>query len=100
VRLSLDPAVAGPYWSLHGNGLREGWRWRPPNPASANGIRMLKLTRKGDLFAFKVRARELDLSGAGDDHLGVTLRVGDDCWTAFAPSCSLLGGGKNLVCRR
>jgi hypothetical protein len=37
---------------------------------------------------FKVRARELDLSGAGDDHLDVTLRVGDDnrlCAIVLAP---------------
>jgi hypothetical protein len=46
------------------------------------------------------KARDLDLSGADADHLGVTLRVGDDCWTAFAPTCTLFGGGKNLVCRR
>ncbi len=100
LRLSLDPAVAGPYWSRRGGGLRESWRWRPPRPVSASGIKALKLTRKGDLFAFKAKARALDLSAANADHLGVTLRVGDDCWTAFAPICSPLGGGKNLVCRR
>ena len=94
--------MAGPFWSRHGGGggLRESWRWRPPAPAGASGIKVLKLTRKGDLFAFKAKARALDLSAADADHLGVTLRVGDDCWSAFAPICSPLGGGKNLVCRR
>jgi len=50
-------------------------------------------------FASKQKARALDLSATNTDHLGVTLRVGDECWRAFASIYSPLGGEPRLPAR-
>jgi hypothetical protein len=78
------------------------WKLRNTNPALFGGLSLLRLRLVGTRLMLLVKAKDADLSGANDDHVAMSLRIGSvgtaDCWGALFTGCAG-GGDGTLVCR-
>ena len=105
LRATVGHPASDPNWRARPGSTPEKrvWQFRTNHPGKFGGLDTIRLKRRRGELAVKITARERDLSGAGDDHLAIGLRVGSgttaDCWNAVSRACSVAAGGDRLVCR-
>jgi glucose/arabinose dehydrogenase len=100
---TLTPAATAGRWKISvRNGTPVTWKLRNTNPALFGGLSLLRLQLVGTRLMLLVKAKDADLSGANDDHVAMSLRIGSvgtaDCWGALFTGCAG-GGDGTLVCR-
>lgn len=94
VQITLEPGTNAGRWK--GRGAR--WRFRP-HRATANGLESFRIGLQGGRLTVTVRLRGNDLSATDRAAAYASLRIGDDCWSAFSASCRVRARGVQLLCR-